>query len=103
MSGLSKSYDNHPVVQNLALSLFEGEVFCLLGHNGAGKTTTISMLTGLLKPDSGRIRVLGMDYYTEQDKIRPRTGVCLQSNVLYDYLTAREHLEFYAALKGVKP
>jgi ATP-binding cassette subfamily A (ABC1) protein 3 len=79
-------------VNDLSLSLFQGEIFCLLGHNGAGKTTTINMLTGILQPDFGAINILGFDYYTEMTEIRSKTGVCLQTDVLYDEFTVREHL-----------
>jgi ABC-type multidrug transport system ATPase subunit len=51
IKNLQKSFDNKVVVNNLSLSLFQGEIFCLLGHNGAGKSTTINMLTGILQPD----------------------------------------------------
>jgi ATP-binding cassette, subfamily A (ABC1), member 3 len=97
---LTKEFDEKVVVNKLSMSLFEGEIYCLLGHNGAGKSTTINMLTGILKPDAGTIRILDFDYYTQMHLIRSKTGVCLQTDVLYDDLTVREHLEFYANLKG---
>ena len=56
----------------------------MLGHNGAGKSTTINMLTGILKPDSGTINMFGYDYYSQMHLIRSKTGVCLQTDVLYD-------------------
>lgn len=63
LKDLTKTFDQKVIVNKLSLSLFEGEVFCLLGHNGAGKTTTINMLTGILSPDSGHINICGYDYY----------------------------------------
>ena len=72
-----------------------------MGHNGAGKSTTINMLTGILSPDSGSINICGYDYYTEMTSIRSKTGVCLQIDVLYDELTVRNHLEYYANIKGI--
>lgn len=98
---MSKSFDSKTVVDKLSLSLFEKEVFCLLGHNGAGKSTTINMLTGILQPDSGVINIFGYDYYTQMNEIRNRTGVCLQVDVLYNDLTVREHIEFYSKIKGI--
>lgn len=92
MKDLNKSFDGKIVVNKLSLSFFESEVFCLLGHNGAGKSTTINILTGILQPDSGKINILGYDYYTQMNEIRSKTGVCLQIDVLYDDLTVKEHL-----------
>ncbi|XP_024944655.1 uncharacterized protein LOC107271675 isoform X2 [Cephus cinctus] len=80
-------------VEDLNLKLHEDEVTALLGRNGAGKTTIIKMLTGMLAPSNGEIR-LGSSNGT-----KPEIGVCPQDNVLVDCLTAREHMLFYAKLK----
>ena len=56
---LNKKFDDFQAVKNLSMKMYTDQIFVLLGHNGAGKTTTISMLTGMLKPTSGRIEVLG--------------------------------------------
>jgi ABC-type multidrug transport system ATPase subunit len=61
------------------------------------------MLTGLLKPTSGKATVFGFDIFSQMDCIRQISGVCPQHNILFDYLTVREHLELYAAFKGVPP
>ncbi|CAK7342614.1 unnamed protein product [Dovyalis caffra] len=74
----------------------------LLGHNGAGKSTTISMLVGLLPPTSGDALVFGKNITTDMDEIRNGLGVCPQNDILFPELTVREHLEIFAALKGVK-
>ena len=71
-----------------------------MGHNGAGKSTTINMLTGILNPDEGDIDIFGLNYYTQMAEIRQKVGVCLQTDVLYDRLTVKEHLEFFGKLKG---
>jgi len=83
------------------MTMYEGQIFVLLGHNGAGKTTVIGMLSGLLLPTSGVGSVLGFDIFQDQDRLRENLGVCPQHNVLFDYLTVREHLELYATFKGV--
>lgn len=88
LKDLNKKFDGKTIVNNISLSLFEREIFCLLGHNGAGKTTTINMLTGLLQPDSGTINILGLDY-SQMAEIRGKMGVCLQADVLYDDYTVR--------------
>lgn len=83
------------------MTMYSGQIFALLGHNGAGKTTTISTLTGLLEPTHGKAELDGIDILKHQEFFRENLGVCPQHNVLFDYLTVREHLELYAAFKGI--
>uniref|UniRef100_A0A3Q1GTA6 ATP-binding cassette, sub-family A (ABC1), member 3b n=1 Tax=Acanthochromis polyacanthus TaxID=80966 RepID=A0A3Q1GTA6_9TELE len=87
-------------VRDLTLNMFEGQVTVVLGHNGAGKTTTLSMLTGLFPPSSGRAYISGYDICQDMNLIRRSLGLCPQHDVLFDNLTVREHLLFYAQLKG---
>ncbi|NXU37897.1 ABCAC protein, partial [Drymodes brunneopygia] len=86
-------------VDNLSLNFYEGNITSLLGHNGAGKTTTISILTGLFPTSSGTIFVYGKDIRTDQEVIRKNMGVCMQHNVLFNYLTTKEHLLLYGYIK----
>ena len=79
--------------------MYNNQIFALLGHNGAGKTTTISMLTGMIEPTDGYISVFGE---TELQKIRETIGVCPQHDTLYEDLTVQEHLELFAAFKGLE-
>jgi ATP-binding cassette subfamily A (ABC1) protein 3 len=58
------------------LTIYNGQIFALLGHNGAGKTTTISMLTGLLEPTAGKASVFGLDIFNEMEDFRKVLGVC---------------------------
>ena len=88
-------------VNALSLDMYEGQIFTLLGHNGAGKSTTFNMLTGLFPMTSGKVTVLGRDLAAEMDQIRKHMGVCPQHDILYSHLSVREHLELYAAIKGV--
>jgi ATP-binding cassette subfamily A (ABC1) protein 3 len=74
-------------VRDLNLTIYNNQIFVLLGHNGAGKTTTISMLTGLLNPSSGSIHALGYDLSTDMDTLRQKMGICPQHDTLYDELT----------------
>jgi ABC-type multidrug transport system ATPase subunit len=90
-------------VDNLSFTIDEGEIFCLLGHNGAGKTTTINMMTGLFTPSSGTAFIYGHNVLSDMDEIQNITGVCPQHNILWDELTAREHLIFFAVLKRIPP
>lgn len=72
-----------------------------LGHNGAGKTTTINMLTGALSPTSGYATVAGKDIRTQLPQIRKDIGICLQHDCLFPLLTVREHVQFFARVKGL--
>lgn len=92
----------HIAVRGISLGIPAGQCFGLLGMNGAGKTTLISTLTGLYSPTSGKAVVAGYDLKNEMSKIYRHLGVCPQFDIQYEDLTAREHLLFYARLKGLK-
>ena len=79
-------------VAGLNVTMYEDEIFCLLGHNGAGKSTTISMLSGLLVPSAGDAHMYGKSIKDSMGDLRHQMGVCPQHNVLWDDLTCREHL-----------
>lgn len=99
---LTRFFPSGVAVDNLTLSLPRGEVLALLGPNGAGKTTTVRLLNGVLKPDSGRATVLGLDVATQGHEIRKRTGVLTENAGLDDRLTARENLLVACRLRGWK-
>lgn len=103
--GLTKSYKNIQALSTLDLSVRKNSIFGFLGPNGAGKTTTIKALLGLLKPTSGSGKVFGHDIQSESIKIRARIGYLPQSPNFYDYMTARETLDFTARFffKGPNP
>ncbi len=95
---LVKTYPGKPpveAVRGINLSVREGECFGVLGPNGAGKTTTIEILEGLLKPTSGSVHVLGMDWAGHESKIRQRIGVSLQDTQLSDRLSVEETLTLF--------
>lgn len=73
----------------------------MLGHNGAGKTTTISMLTGLVNSTGGHCEVFGYDLFEDMSNVRQFLGVCPQHDVLFDLLSAEEHLDIFCDFKGV--
>ncbi|KDP31226.1 hypothetical protein JCGZ_11602 [Jatropha curcas] len=89
-------------VRGLSLALSPGECFGMLGPNGAGKTSFISMMIGLTKPTSGTACVQGLDIQTHMEWIYTSMGVCPQHDLLWETLTAREHLLFYGRLKNLK-
>ncbi|HEY0757484.1 MAG TPA: ABC transporter ATP-binding protein [Ktedonobacteraceae bacterium] len=94
---LSKSYGSHRVVDQLSFTVRRGEIFALLGPNGAGKTTTIEVLEGYRSPDSGSVRVLGLDPVRQGYELKPLIGVMLQQDGLYQDLSAREILRLFAS------
>ena len=98
---LSQVFDGIPAVDALSMDIGQGEVFGFLGHNGAGKTTTIQMLTTLARPSSGTATVVGHDIITDPLSVRRCIGYVPENVRLYDTLTARENLIFFARLSGV--
>ncbi|GAB3177500.1 ABC transporter ATP-binding protein [Streptomyces incanus] len=94
---LRKSYGGRTVVDGVSFAVEEGEIFGVLGPNGAGKTTTVECVEGLRVPDSGRIRVTGLDPVTDHDAVAGVLGAQLQRSELQAKLTVREALELYAA------
>ncbi len=101
VDGLVKKFDGVTAVNGISFSVGAGEIFAFLGPNGAGKSTTIRILTTLLKPTSGTIRVNGFDPIEEQDAARRSFGIVFQDPSLDDELTAWENLEFHGVLYGV--
>jgi ABC-2 type transport system ATP-binding protein len=88
-------------VNDVSFDVFKGEIFGMIGPNGAGKSTTFSMLTTLIKPTSGSIKVSGFNVDKQDDKIRPLIGIVPQKLSLYPLLTARENLELMGNLYNV--
>ena len=101
VQGLVKVYGAIRAVDGVSFTVGSGEVYGLLGPNGAGKTTTMSMLSGLLAPDEGRILFDGIDLAAEPQKVKAQLGVVPQEPALYDTLSARENLQFWGGLYGL--
>ena len=96
-----RSYGDRVAVDCLNLRVAAGELYSLLGHNGAGKTTTIRLLVGLLRPESGKIRVGGYDVVTEARLATSLIGYVPDQPFLYEKLTGREFLQFVAQMHGL--
>ncbi|MFI5711967.1 ABC transporter ATP-binding protein [Kribbella sp. NPDC051620] len=94
---LHKTYGATVAVDNVSLTVREGEIFGILGPNGAGKTTTVESIAGLRRPDSGTVRVAGLNPYKRRSQITSLIGVQLQAGELPDRIKAREALELYAS------
>ncbi len=99
--GLTRSFGERRAVHGLDLDLPLGQCLGLLGPNGAGKSTTVRMLSSLLSPSSGEVRVLGLDPVADRDRLRRRIGVVPQELALYEHLTGRENLAFFGRLSGL--
>jgi ABC-2 type transport system ATP-binding protein len=93
---LTKSYGEKKAVRDLSFTVARGEIFALLGPNGAGKTTTVEILEGYRTADSGEVRVLGLNPRRDGAHLKPRIGVMLQQDGIYNYLTTRELLDLFA-------
>jgi ABC-2 type transport system ATP-binding protein len=100
--GMTKAFAGVNAVENLQLAIPRGSIFGFLGPNGCGKSTSIRMLTGLLRPTSGDIRVLGETLPGAEEKLRRRIGYMTQKFSLYENLTVKENLEFVAQIYGFK-
>ena len=100
---LTKKFDQITAVENLTLQIPEGEVFGFLGPNGAGKTTIIRLLLDLIRPNSGTIRLFGLDSRADSVAIRRRIGYIPGDLGLYERLTPREVLSHFAYLRGGIP
>jgi ABC-2 type transport system ATP-binding protein len=98
---VSKRFGAVTAVRDLVLEIPSGELFCFLGPNGAGKTTTIKMLTGLLRPDAGEIRIGGMDIRREPVAAKRLMGYIPDMPFLYEKLTPVEFLKFIGDLYNV--
>jgi len=98
---LSRSFGGRLAVDGLTFDVQAGEVVALLGPNGAGKTTTVRLLNGVLKPDSGACRVLGMDPSAAGNDVRRRTGVVTETSGLDERLTGRENVISHARIRGI--
>jgi len=98
--GLRKSYDGRVVVDGLDLDVGSGEVVGLIGANGAGKTTAVECIQGLRRPDSGTLRVLGLDPTTQADRLRPVLGSQLQDSALPDRLRVGEAIDLFSTARA---
>jgi ABC-2 type transport system ATP-binding protein len=100
VKNLTKVFKGKTVLNNVSLQVKEGEIFGYLGPNGAGKTTTVRLILGLLKPTSGQALVWGKPL-GEYPELRKEVGVVLETDGLYERLSARDNLDYFAQLYGV--
>lgn len=98
---LTRVFGNFTAVDKLTMNIKKGEIYGFLGPNGAGKSTSIRMLCGILEPTSGSGSILGYDLIRETERIKQNIGYMSQKFSLYDDLTVRENLNFYAGLYSI--
>ncbi len=103
VSELTVRFDSFTAVDRITFAVGVGEIFGFLGANGAGKTTTIRVLTGLLSPTEGRVRVAGRSFADGARTIKSRVGYMSQRFTLYDDLTVSENLAFTSGLRKIPP
>ena len=96
VQGVVKRFGAKTVLEELNLSVPAGQTFAFLGRNGAGKTTTIRMLLGLLKPDAGKVRVLGRDPQRQALEIRRRVGYLAEDQVMFPWMRVEQLMSFMA-------
>ena len=101
VTGLKKAFGPIQALDGISLHIPQGECYALLGPNGAGKTTTINILSGLMPPDQGSVSIAGYDPAKEPNRAKQSIGVIPQEIALYDDLTARQNLIFWASLYGL--
>lgn len=99
---LSKKYNGYTALNNLTLSINEGDIFCLLGANGAGKTTTINILLGFISPSSGEASINGFSVTEHASEIKKNVAYIPETVALYPNLTGMENLKFFSSLAGYK-
>src|SRR3974377_226355 len=101
LEGLTKRFGPRLAGEHLSLTVASGESFALVGPDGAGKTITMRLLVGIMDPDEGRAEVLGFDPVSQGDQVREQIGYMPQRFGLYNDLTVRENIAFYADLYRV--
>ncbi|GIP28339.1 antibiotic ABC transporter ATP-binding protein [Paenibacillus sp. J23TS9] len=102
LRGLTKKFGDFIAVDNMSLQIREGEIFGFLGSNGAGKSTTINMISSLLRPSGGEIRILDRDATKQTRFAKMNLGIVPQDLAIYEDMTAFENVSFFAGLYGLR-
>ena len=102
IAGLEKHYGEVKAVQGLSLTIEPGEIFCMLGANGAGKTTTLMVSLGFTEPTTGSVKICGIDVAKDPLEAKKHVAYVSENVMLYGNFTARQNLDFFTKLGGVK-
>lgn len=97
-----KKFGGTVALAGVSFQVRQGTTVGLLGPNGSGKTTTMRLLTGMIEPEEGSIRVMDLDPQKQGDDIRAVSGVLTENAAMYEWMTARDNLKFFGALYGLK-
>lgn len=97
---IHKKYGDHPVLEDLNLTVPRGEIYGLIGKNGAGKTTIFKIILGLTEYEKGELSIAGRKSKSAQSAARKKIGFFIGKN-FFDYLTAKENLEYYRRMEGI--
>ena len=103
LKNVTKRYNELVAVNNVDLTINQGEIFGLLGPNGSGKSTTLKMLLGLVQPEQGSVHVLGLDAKQDPVGIKKLVGYAPEAPRLYEFLTGIEFLDFISDIYGMQP
>lgn len=101
VDNISKHIGGRPIIRSISFNIKEGEIFGFLGPNGAGKTTTIRMLTGLIHPNEGKIKIMGHDLKKEREKALSCIGAVIENPELYSYLSGKENLKQICRIRKI--
>ena len=101
IANLTKTYGKNRGVTDVSFTVERGDIFGFLGPNGAGKSTTIRSMLGMIRPDSGSIRIFGKDSRREREEILKNIGYMPSEAVFYDSMTVREVIRFAADMRGM--
>jgi ABC-type multidrug transport system ATPase subunit len=101
IKNVSKIFDKHIAVENLSLTVEQGEIYGFLGPNGSGKSTTLRMILGLLKPTSGEIHIMGKPLSAHRNEVMHNIGCIIEKPDFYSYLSAIENLKIFSRMHGI--
>lgn len=102
IKNLCKNFEGKSVLKHVSLEVSEGEIIGLLGANGAGKTTFLKLLSGLLEPTEGQIKISSHNPWNEREKVLKHLGILIETPVFYEHLTAYENLSIHLEYMDVK-
>jgi ABC-type multidrug transport system ATPase subunit len=103
IENVSKLFNTFKAVDNLSLSIEQGEIYGFLGPNGSGKSTTLRMILGLLKPTTGTIKILGQTLDSNRAAAMQKIGCIIEKPDFYSYLSAIDNLKIFARMHGLSP
>ncbi|MEG6572880.1 ATP-binding cassette domain-containing protein [[Clostridium] cellulosi] len=102
LNNISKTLSKRQILKNISFKMNDHEIAGFIGPNGAGKTTTMKVITDLLRPDEGTIRICGFDLKNQREKALEKCSAIIETPSLYNYLTGKEILQYISKIRGIK-